>query len=484
VIEQLRRLAQHVAVYGAGLASGRILQLIALPVLTLFLTSAEYGVLAILAVFGLIGRSLFGLGLGQAVGVVFYRAAGADERAELGWAVLTLAGILAVVFVGFGVAAADPVARIFFGDAVWLLPVLLQVAFSALQMVAEPMLYYLQSENRPWRFVAVSQVGGLLGLGFGLVAVLLGFGVPGWLLGNVLGAAATLVMAIKLGPGGGGYRVVLRHCHALLRAGVPFWPGLLLTFILLYSSPYFVGWLKGLGEAGIFSVGYQLGLAMGILTGAFGIAWYPYSQSFAQAQDQGSAVFPRLLTGFLIVYGFLLLLVFALAKPAVALLAGPEFLEAWRVVGLIAASQLLFALWNALLPGVYFSGETVLIALIQGLGVALAILGQFVLVPYLGGEGAALAVLAALAIMILAQIGLNRRYAIKLVEPVRAPAILALTAVLAAALWLTSDRFALGQHGLAALGFLALYAASVLLLLRVNERKALWLGLLNVVPGR
>ena len=60
-------------------------------------------------------------------------------------------------------------------------------------------------------------------------------------------------------------------------------------FLILNSAVYFLQHLAGVESAGIFMVGYQLGMGMSLGTAAFTTAWYPFFQSYSNSQAKGSA---------------------------------------------------------------------------------------------------------------------------------------------------------------------------------------------------
>jgi O-antigen/teichoic acid export membrane protein len=484
VIQHLRHIAIHVAIYGAGQASGRILQLLALPFLTRDLTPELYGALAVLAIFAIAARSLFGLGLGSAIGIVYFRSADDVHRRATIWSGMILAAGLAMLLVLAVTAARREISAVLFGDAVLGHLVVLQAATAGIQMATEPMLLNLQYGHRPLRFVAVSQAGGFLGLALGVVLVVEGFGAAGWLAGNLAGAAVSLALAVRLARPQGPPKPSPAIGRALIISGLPLIPGTLLVFILLNGAPFLVGSLAGLGEAGIFGAGYQLGLGMGLFTGAFSAAWYPFFQSFARRQGEASALFPRLITAYLLVFGGLLALVFAFARPAVLLLTEPRFHAAWQVVGLVAASQYLFALWGALLPGVYYSGETRTITVFQAAGALFAVLLHVAMIPSLAGAGAGFAMVAAAGAMVVAQAVFNRwrGYTVKVLEPRRAPAVLTLTAFVALALQASAGALPLTAHFAVSAVALTSYVLLGWALIEPRERNALLRILASIVP--
>ena len=169
------------------------------------------------------------------------------------------------------------------------------------------------------------------------------------------------------------------------------------------------------------------------------------------------------------------LLFFVFARPAVMLLAAPEFQDAYRAVGPIAAAQFFVALWSALLPGMYFARDTKLVPLVQGCAAVLTVAAHLLLIPRFGIEGAGLAVAVGAASMVLLQIGLNRwrRYGVRTHEARRLGSALGLLVIALVAQRFSDESF----DAVAALGpsvlLLLAFGLGAWLLLSTDERAAL-----------
>ena len=61
MFDSLVYIGKNAAIYGIGRAAGSVLSLLALPVLTIYLSSDEFGVVALLTMLGFVAESLFGL---------------------------------------------------------------------------------------------------------------------------------------------------------------------------------------------------------------------------------------------------------------------------------------------------------------------------------------------------------------------------------------------------------------------------------------
>lgn len=476
MFSHLLRIGYNAGIYGLGQAGHRFLSLLALPLVTAYLTREEFGVLAILALIGIAGRSLFGLGIGAATGIVHFESDDTSRRDTVIWTAAAIAATSAVALLIVGVAMGTPLAEQLFGDGELGFAIMLQLAATAAQMVGEPMLLKLQYDNRAARYTFVSLSGSAIGIGLAMVLVAgYGQGVLGWLSGILAGATVTLCLALALGAPVGPIRLTMATAKRILRLGSPLIPSAIFVFVILSTAPYFLNRTAGLSEAGVFGVGYQLGMGMALATTAFTTAWYPYFQSYATRPAEGSAVFPRFATAYVLVFGLCVLLFFIFARPLVALLADEKFYDAYRIIGPIAASQFLIGLWSMLLPGMYFAGETRWVPLVQGGAAAVVIFGHLTLTPHLGGEGAAYSILGGTATMILAQFAINRwrNYRIVLCEPLRLSQILAMITALCIAQRVGETMFVPWHAFAVSMALILIYLTAGWLILAPTERSVL-----------
>jgi len=197
----------------------------------------------------------------------------------------------------------------------------------------------------------------------------------------------------------------------LLRLGIPLIPGFAFLFVIQQGNKYVLQWFGGLGAVGVYTIGFNLGLAMSLVVSAFQKAWLPYFMSFVDKPEEARVLFGRILTYYVFGFGALNLLFFIAARPVVMLMTQPAFYDAYKVVGLSASAQFWFGVYILLLPGMYFAKEVQYQSLILLIATFIAIGIDFLLILSLGLFGAGLALtLGSMAISILTYLwNLKRR---------------------------------------------------------------------------
>ena len=109
----------------------------------------------------------------------------------------------------------------------------------------------------------------------------------------------------------------MRTVKELLRLGLPLVPSFAFLFILMHSNKYILEWHSGLEAVGIYSIGFNFGMAISIITGGIATAWYPFFMSYLNKLDEARLVFGRILTYYFLAIGLLCAAFFIFAKPIV-----------------------------------------------------------------------------------------------------------------------------------------------------------------------
>jgi O-antigen/teichoic acid export membrane protein len=164
------------------------------------------------------------------------------------------------------------------------------------------------------------------------------------------------------------------------------------VFILQHGNRCIIQWYEGLDGLGVYTVGFNLGLAMSLAVSAFQTAWLPFFMSFVDKREEAKVLFGRVLTYYVLGFGVITVFFFIFAKPLVMVLTQPAFHEGYKVVGLSASAQFFGGAFCVLLPCLYFAKEVAYVSLIQALAAIAGVGLNFVLIPAYGLSGAAMAV--------------------------------------------------------------------------------------------
>lgn len=398
----LRKLVGASAVYGLGSVLVRGLAFMLLPVYTRYLSPAEYGIVALTVTCTVVLGLLYPLGLRGALSRTYYAGGSVEERKErvgtLWIAMILFAAVMALVLdrIGPSLTAAllpevpfHPYLRL----AVW-------TAF--LGVLGLTPLVLLQAQERALTYVLLTMWTALTTTALTLWLVVRGGGAEGYLQGALIGAALAAVpyLALTIGQ----IRPVFRMSvlAPALAFGLPLVPHALAGWALEMSDRVILTRLLPLRDVGVYSLGYQLGAAMGLLTTAFNAAWVPFLfGTLKQEGDQAHPKLARLVTYFAIVLCFIGLGWSLLVEHATRLIAGPEFREAYRITPWVVGGYVLSGLYLIPTNLLFWRQQTRVIPLVTLAAGAANIGLNLWLVPRYGAIAAAWSTLAAYAILLI-----------------------------------------------------------------------------------
>lgn len=408
----ISRLARGTLLYGVGQALGRSLTLLLVPVLTRFFEPAAYGILSVLTAFGLLLATVFSLGLGAAMAPSYFAAQTAEGKGATVWSSLALLLCSTAIMFLAALVGSRQISAALFGDPLYSRWVLLAVGATAFSVLSTPFRQCLMFEERARLYVLVSTISvlGTLLLTIWMVAILRR-GVGGVLEADLLGQFATLLLFVGPALRDAPIRVRRQHVRELVLLGLPLIPAFAALFILQYGSRHMLQWLRGSVEVGVYTVGVNLGSAVGLFVSGFQSAWMPYFMSFQGLPRKAQFVFGRVCTYYVLAVGAVSLLVYVFARPAVMIVAAPAYHGAATVVGLAGTSQLLSGLFLVLLPGIYFAKEVQYLGLMQAAAALICVVLNLVLVPSFGYIGSALAVVFSYCALVIFQQLWNRQRA-------------------------------------------------------------------------
>ena len=404
ILRLTSRFSRGSLTYGLGSFLQRGIAFLLIPIYGRYLTPSEFGIVGIvLAIFSAFG-TLFGLGLRGAVTRQYFDHSEAPERLQeylgsvysffvlfgcVGAGALTLFGrdlfefLLAQVsftpFVPLAIWAA------FFSAATGILLSLYRAREEAGRYVTLEVASALTLAVFVVYFVVIRR-GGAVGQAYGLF----------WSSG-VMFAAALLLLVMEARP-----RLNLEMVVSALGFGLPLTVHLLASWVLLAVDRILLERMVPLEEVGLYTLGYQIGLIVGVAASAANSAWTPIFYDVAR-RKQGAAHLLGRLASVNVALSFAAALVIILFGPElVGLLADPEYAGAWVVVPVIALSYALQALYFVSVTPIFFRKHTRILPLLTGGAAGINVVLNLLLIPPFGVLGAAWATFFAFGFLFVA----------------------------------------------------------------------------------
>ena len=408
--QQLGRLGKSTLVYGVGGVLNRFLNFLLLPVFTAYLSPADYGVISIVGVVAFLVTSIFSLGFGAATAPCYFESNNQARKEATIWTAFTILAVSTSVLAVVGVVFSRQISELAFQTPEYHYLVMVSLLSACLSILSEPWGLYLRFEERAKMFVTLVTISTLVSIGLSVImVVVLRRGLLGMIEGSFIAQAFTLFLYMLVTAPGLRFRFDLTLGRELLRLGIPLIPSFAFLFVMHQGNKYVLQWFHGLEAVGVYTIGFNLGMGMGIAVNAFTNAWLPYFMSFIDKKEEARNLFGRILTYYVVGFGALNVLLFIVAKPVVMIMTQPVFHEAYKAVGFSASAQFLVGLFSILLPGVYFAKDVKYITLVQAGSALISVGFNLLLIPPFGLLGAAIALMLGTLSMVILQQAWNFR---------------------------------------------------------------------------
>lgn len=317
---------------------------------------------------------------------------------------------------------------------VWFVPLL--ALFSSFGNLKAKLWIY---QEKPLHYGTTLAVKSLLNVGLSLLIILLfWFDWRGRIAGIIMAEIIFFMISFYflLKEDGLHFRLNKQYFRDVAVFGVPLYPHSLGLMMIATVDKFFLNALHGMEALGVYNVGYTFGTVIIMLAAPVDNAVSPHIyRMLGKAQSGGKEKFVCFFVLYLSAF-IAAAFVVAMAGPYILrLLVGEKFYGAEAFIFWIAMSQVAFAMYRLLAIFITFSKKTYLLAWITLLSGLVALAANFALIKLNGVVGAAQATfLAYLTFFILTLIFVNRLY------PMPWRAVFELRAWKGALSYLTADK--------------------------------------------
>lgn len=404
MLQSLKRLTKHSAIYGLSDVLGRSLSFLLVPVYTHVLSTETYGSVALIYSFIGLMNVLFIYGMDSAF-LRFYMLEESKKRETLSTGFLTVAASSLALAVGTCIGA--PLINEWISPSVDL-SVYVRLAAIILTFDAVSVIPFarLRGEGKASLFAGLKLAKVLMELvGNYWLVVVMGMGLEGILISNIVGSVVTCVVLIVLTLRELSWDWNRPRLIGLLKFGLPYVPAGACVVIIELIDRFLLERAAGADVVGVYSATRKLGVGMLIFVNMFRLAWQPFFLETAQ-QEQARPIFARVLTYFLLITSVVflatsLLIDYLVRTPFLGVTFFAEaYWEGINVVPMFLLAYILYGLYVNLTVGVYLKKKTTTLPVITGLAAGASVLANWLLIPEWGMQGAALASVVAYGIMV------------------------------------------------------------------------------------
>jgi O-antigen/teichoic acid export membrane protein len=399
---ELKKLAQHSAIYGMADIAPYAVNFFLLPIFTSYLSPADYGAFGILQLLSVVTKIFFRLGLDSGFFRIYYELTEERDRKILATTLFTTSLVVSVCLFALCAAFSAPLGRFLLGSdfplpriQVWILLVAGDTLVNTFAFV--PMNLF-RIQGRPSAFTTMTLFRSFLNIGLKLALVMGGFGVTGVLTSDLLSSilfAAVLFPTLAGNLAAGFSRPMLREAASF---GLPKVPHGLAHQILNLSDRKLIQVYSTLAESGIYNIGYTMGTGVKFFLSAFELAWAPFVYAQLRKPDA-----PRLLArvatyAFAALFGFgLLNAIFG--RELLWLMTQKEFHEAYHVIPVVVLAYMIQGIFALTSIGIGISKKSKYFPMLTISAATLNVVLNVLWIPRVGTIGAAWATVAGYALM-------------------------------------------------------------------------------------
>jgi O-antigen/teichoic acid export membrane protein len=417
MLNQVKSLTKHSAVYTIATFIQRLQGLVLLPILTdpsYLATKSEFGDYALIYTFIAFMNVLFLYGMDAAF--LRYYFLGEFTRQTIyrsAIQVLTFSGlILSVAIFIF----AKPIGYLLFTEPGYEFFVRIAAGILFFDALCNMPYLVLRAEERSTAYTIIRIGRFVLELILNLFFIMyLNLGVKGILFANL---TAALLNLIALFPFQVRYlkgKYSWPSVKGLLRFGLPMVPNGLAFLIVEISDRYLMPRLINKEVLGEYTANHKLGTILLLLIIAFRTAWQPFFLKVAKQPD-AKQIYSRVMTYYVFVAAIVVLSVTMTIEyivkiplaPGITLL-GQSYWSGIKIIPIILFSYLLYGIYVNLTVGIYIEKKSEWMAIFTGLAAVVNVSSNLYLMPAYGMMGAAYAALLAYFVMMVSIYLANQR---------------------------------------------------------------------------
>jgi O-antigen/teichoic acid export membrane protein len=391
-MKTLRELLQHSSVYAVGQILNRLASVLLLPLYTHCLSTADYGVTAILDLTAVILSLMIGGGMVSAVTRFHFDGDSTAHRDRLWWTGLTYLAMTSCVVLLPMWMGRQLLSDLTLGDNYPNGARLYTLTLAAIlvQNVGQLVEAYLRVLKWSGVFVAISLGRLLLNVSLNVwLLVGMDMGVEGLLLGNLSASAihSAVLMAVFLKTRGA-FRFDPKLAIEMLRFSMPLLVTAIMAMLMHEADRYFIRVFIDMDEVGVYSLAHKIAFAVNTLCLLpFASIWHVAIYDIDRMPNAND-VYARVFSWFIGGMGILLLGAALTVHPILPLLTPDAYGDAIDLISVILLGFFLFGLQLQFEVPAMLAKKTKRLVPGSVIGVIVNVAGNFLLVPSFGSWGA------------------------------------------------------------------------------------------------
>lgn len=410
MLSELKKLSKHAVIYGVGNTATKAVSFLLLPIYTRYLSTEDYGILAILTTFSLVMGIILEMGLRFALFRYYFLYEDTERRRKLACTVFLFLLLSSATVLGLLLVLVQPLCLLLLQDVKFVAYVRITIFTVFLDTGSVIPFALLRAREQSIEYASLSfarfVVNASLAISF---VVAMGKGLAGVFHANLATSLLFFFILLSLTFREIKWAFSIVEIKTLLKYGFPVVFGSLGNWSLNLSDRFFLQRSHALHDVGIYSVGYSISSVVSLLTSSFSVAWGPFMFSISK-KENAKSVYARVLTYFVLVSGFISLIISLFAQDMLKVMTTPDFVSAYMVVPLITLSYVFGGMYQIIGLGLALSDQLKYHPLIIAVAALINLLLNYLLISPYGMMGAAISTAASYFIMPTVQVFIAQKY--------------------------------------------------------------------------
>jgi O-antigen/teichoic acid export membrane protein len=403
MFNKIKHSFKQTAIYSIGNLSTKLIGLVLLPLFTEYLTTSEYGVLAILEVTSQIMIGVLALNLPLAM----LRWASSEKDTIQQKSIVFTTIVAIVLIIAFQLLLLLPNTKYFsqllfssnhYSD--YFLYLFITVAFGIYNGIP---LNLIRVKEKAIHFIIVSAIKftTILALNIYLIAFL-NMGVKGIVISQLVGEIVLFIITIPLISKNIVIKFDVNSFQEMLKYGFPLILSTVSTYAFSFGDRYILKYYLNDASVGIYAMGYKIaGIINMLVLQSFQLGFLPIAYKKLGDKDEGR-FFSKILTYYSLLLVFVALLISFFSKELLQILAQREdYWIAYTVVPIIAFSFVLKGIQYTFALSFHYSKKTSYNAIIVLLTAVINLSLNIILIQKIGYLGAAYSMFISVLFMLL-----------------------------------------------------------------------------------
>lgn len=386
------RLVKSFSLYTIASFVERGIAFFLIPIFTFYLTTKDFGILALLNSISAFTLPMVTLGIQGAISVAYFKGEKNNYTSYFSSSIippLILSLFLTVIVLIFQ----DQISNYLEIPMIWILIIPISSFLSFFNSI---LLIDYQIKDEPLKYIAFSLGSSLVNITLSLLLVIVfKYGYAGRFLGQnasvvLFAIIALYIMVKKRGIIAKQFSKV--NMKDSLWFGLPIIPHIFGLMVINMSDRMFIDHFYGKESLGIYNIGYVLGSSIGILSGAFANAIIPFSYKlFSENTLESKSKVVKVYWGFIIFMFFTLLGIIFLSPYIFKWFIDPKFEQGSNYVSWIAIGYFFQGMYLLFANIIFYLKKTKVLFYMAFVNIGLNLFLNYFFVPSYGPMGAALA---------------------------------------------------------------------------------------------